>query len=80
MSEGGIPEAESRDQSWMSPAVPPKRPQAEYSEFNPPPVAPSSRAESDDEAVVYLRRIYRFLIGAAIGGLVGLTLYLLFVA
>lgn len=40
MPDHGIPEAESRDQSWMNPRVPPRPPTAPYSDYNPPPDPP----------------------------------------
>lgn len=63
----------------MSPDVPKKRPVIEYNEYNPPPVLPQSRQPAEDQSAVYLRKIYRFLVGGAIGGLIGIVLYFLIV-
>jgi hypothetical protein len=61
----------------MSPDVQ-KRPVALYSDFNPPQISPASRQRADEQSAEYLRKIYRFLVGAAIGGLVGFAIYFLF--
>jgi hypothetical protein len=69
-------DAESSDQSWMQPETPKKLPVAGYSEFNPPP---QLRPIANDQPVDYTRKIYRFLVGAAIGSIVGLVLYIVLV-
>lgn len=74
----GIPEAESDDQSWMQPQ--PKHgplPRAGYSDFNPPPhnATPSAQEQTAD----YTRRIYRFLMGAAIGGVIAFILFIAYI-
>jgi len=72
--EEAMQNAELDDQSWMNPKPPTRLPVAGYSDFNPPPL---TRPIADDQAVDYLRKIYRFMIGAAIGSVVGLVLYFL---
>ena len=62
MSNRGIPEAESSDQSWMNPQAPPKVPVAPYSEFNPPPERPPA---VDHKALP--RAVWRAVLLIAIG-------------
>lgn len=76
MSNRGIPEAESDDQTWMPPPKRAPLPRAGYSDFNPPPL--DSRPSPEAESAKYTWLIYRFLVGAAIGGLVGIAVYLIF--
>lgn len=74
----GLPEAESRDQSWMNP--PSNRaalPKAEYNEFNPPPDSPKPKPTPEEQTLAYVRAIHGFLLWASMGGIAILVIYLL---